>query len=92
MSALLLLGSVAVTIIAGRCGKCGAARMIFKNVGGKTMCAGCAALLNPHEEKRTSYHRDNINYLTGNRQISHHPLLLQNRQQTEGLERGQRHR
>lgn len=43
MSALLLLGSVAVTIIAGRCGKCGAARMIFINHNGRTCCAGCAA-------------------------------------------------
>jgi hypothetical protein len=44
MNPLLLLGSVVVTIRAGRCGGCGAARMIFQNVNGKTVCAGCAEL------------------------------------------------
>jgi uncharacterized Zn finger protein (UPF0148 family) len=44
MNPLLLLGSVVVTIRAGRCGGCGAARMIFQNVNGKTVCAGCADL------------------------------------------------
>jgi hypothetical protein len=44
MSPLLLLGSVVVTIRAGRCGKCGAARMIFVNHNGSTKCAGCADL------------------------------------------------
>lgn len=43
MSALLLLGSVVVAIRAGKCGACGAARMIFVNHGGSTKCAGCAA-------------------------------------------------
>ena len=43
MSALLLLGSVVVSIVAGRCAGCGAARMIFVNTGGRTRCAGCAA-------------------------------------------------
>jgi hypothetical protein len=44
MSPVLLLGSVVVTIRAGRCGGCGAARMIFVNHGGRTKCAGCADL------------------------------------------------
>ena len=51
MSALLLLGSVVVSIVAGKCGKCGAERMIFVNVSGKTQCAGCAELAQPsHDE------------------------------------------
>jgi len=44
MNPLLLLGSLVVTIRAGKCGKCGAARMIFVNHNGSTKCAGCADL------------------------------------------------
>ena len=43
MSAPLLLGAVVVTITAGRCGGCNAARMLFINHLGRTVCAGCAA-------------------------------------------------
>jgi ribosomal protein S27E len=41
---LRILGSIVVTIRAGRCGKCGAARIIFINHNGSTKCAGCADL------------------------------------------------
>ena len=43
MNQLLLLGSVVISIVAGKCAGCGAARMIFVNHMGKTRCAGCAA-------------------------------------------------
>ena len=43
MSGLLLLGSVVISIVAGKCTGCGAQRMIFVNHAGKTRCAGCAA-------------------------------------------------
>lgn len=42
MNSLLLLGSVVITMVAGRCAGCGMARMIFVNYLGKTRCAGCA--------------------------------------------------
>ena len=42
MNSILLMGSVVVSIVAGKCGFCGAARMIFVNHNGKTQCAGCA--------------------------------------------------
>lgn len=43
MSALVVLDSVVITVVAGKCAGCGAARMIFINHGGRTQCAGCAA-------------------------------------------------
>lgn len=52
MSALLVLGPVVVTITAGRCGACNAARMLFVNYLGKTKCAGCAALERAEEDER----------------------------------------
>ena len=41
---LLLLGQVVVSMRAGKCSGCGAARMIFVNLDGRTQCAGCAAM------------------------------------------------
>lgn len=38
----LLLSPVVVTIRAGRCAGCGAARVTLVNADGKTQCAGCA--------------------------------------------------
>ena len=56
MNPLLLLGSVVVTIRAGRCGGCGAARMIFVNHHGVTKCAGCADLsTQPNTTNRSNH-------------------------------------
>ena len=41
---MMMLGSVAISAEAGRCGRCSGARMIFINVGGRTVCASCAGM------------------------------------------------
>ena len=42
MNPILLLGPIVISPIAHRCGRCSGARMIFINVGGRTVCASCA--------------------------------------------------
>jgi hypothetical protein len=47
---LVLLGSVVVTIRAGKCGSCASTRMVFVNHNGSTRCAGCVAQLSTNQQ------------------------------------------
>jgi hypothetical protein len=46
----VLIGSIVVTIRAGKCGSCSATRMVFVNFQGRTRCAGCVAHLSTNQQ------------------------------------------